>query len=323
MSNLQHRPIDYYAFGSPLPGRQFTSANYRYGFNGKEKDDEIKGAGNSVDFGARMYDSRLGKWFSIDQYAAKYPYLSPYLFANNQPIILIDKDGKDIYYVVQNAKTNKPELVKADLDYIAQSLNSTKAGHELLAEYANNPKKDLYITVGKTDNPSAYGQHTAGDIHTENGVKTRVTPAEKNGDGVAIYNGIDKNFEGTEVFNTEKENHFVTLNEEVFNGGRMGLSQNNSRLGAKVLGHEIGAHAEGEIGTSEQQQHDAWGQSETTITKLTTKNGEFTMYSNGEGKAKELNDQVDKVKITKKESVSSQKIPNKGSATTYKVNVKQ
>jgi hypothetical protein len=35
--------------------------DYRYGFNGMEKDDEVKnGKGNSYDFGARMYDSRLG-----------------------------------------------------------------------------------------------------------------------------------------------------------------------------------------------------------------------------------------------------------------------
>ena len=34
---------------------------YPSGFNGKENDDEIKGVGNSLDFGARMYDSRLGR----------------------------------------------------------------------------------------------------------------------------------------------------------------------------------------------------------------------------------------------------------------------
>ena len=30
---------------------------YSYGFNGKEKDDEVKGGGNSVDFGSRIYDA--------------------------------------------------------------------------------------------------------------------------------------------------------------------------------------------------------------------------------------------------------------------------
>jgi RHS repeat-associated protein len=70
--------------------------DYRYGFNGMEKDDEVKGSGNSYDFGARMYDSRLGRWLSIDPLAAKYPSMSPYNFVANSPILYTDPDGKDV-----------------------------------------------------------------------------------------------------------------------------------------------------------------------------------------------------------------------------------
>src|SRR5690606_36422730 len=52
------------------------AGGYRYGFNGMEKDNEVKGKGNSYDFGARMYDSRLGRWLSIDPLTGKYPNLS-------------------------------------------------------------------------------------------------------------------------------------------------------------------------------------------------------------------------------------------------------
>ncbi|MFT6323630.1 MAG: hypothetical protein ACJAWO_001185, partial [Halieaceae bacterium] len=38
---------DYYAFGSQMPKRNASSNEYRYGFNGQEKDDEIAGNGNS------------------------------------------------------------------------------------------------------------------------------------------------------------------------------------------------------------------------------------------------------------------------------------
>ena len=79
-----------------MPGRQFNNGNYRYGFNGKENDNEAKGTGNSVDFGARIYDSRLGRWMSIDPLFKKYPYQSPYDFAINCPILFIDVDGQDI-----------------------------------------------------------------------------------------------------------------------------------------------------------------------------------------------------------------------------------
>jgi RHS repeat-associated protein len=63
--------------------------------NGKEKDDEIKGSGNSYDFGARIYDPRLGRWLATDPLQIKYPSLSPYHFGYNSPIITIDPDGKE------------------------------------------------------------------------------------------------------------------------------------------------------------------------------------------------------------------------------------
>jgi RHS repeat-associated protein len=67
---------------------------YRYSFNGMENDAEIKGTGNSLDFGARIYDSRLAKFFSIDPLYREIPYQSPFAFANNNPIRLIDKNGE-------------------------------------------------------------------------------------------------------------------------------------------------------------------------------------------------------------------------------------
>jgi RHS repeat-associated protein len=85
---------EYYAFGSPMPGRQFNSNASRYGFNGKEKDDELKGSGNSYDFGARIYDPRLGRFLSVDPDFEQYPFMSPYCYAANSPIKLIDEEGK-------------------------------------------------------------------------------------------------------------------------------------------------------------------------------------------------------------------------------------
>jgi len=52
---------------------------YDFGFNGQEMDDEIQGDGNSYDFGARTYDSRLGRWLSVDPQANSYPSYSPYV----------------------------------------------------------------------------------------------------------------------------------------------------------------------------------------------------------------------------------------------------
>lgn len=68
---------------------------YRFGFNGKEKDNEAKGVGNSLDFGERIYDSRLGRWLSLDPMATKFPAWSAYNFTLNNPILLQDPDGRE------------------------------------------------------------------------------------------------------------------------------------------------------------------------------------------------------------------------------------
>jgi RHS repeat-associated protein len=66
---------------------------YRYGFNGMERDDEIKGIGNSYDFGARLYDPRLGRWFSEDAFKILSPGYTVYGFAGCNPIYFVDSDG--------------------------------------------------------------------------------------------------------------------------------------------------------------------------------------------------------------------------------------
>jgi RHS repeat-associated protein len=86
---------DYYAFGSQMPGRSINLGNYRYGFNGKENDNEVKGEGNQQDYGMRIYDPRIGKFLSVDPLSMNFPYYTPYQFAGNKPIIAIDLDGAE------------------------------------------------------------------------------------------------------------------------------------------------------------------------------------------------------------------------------------
>lgn len=83
----------YDAFGSPQAERQFTAKNYRYGYNGMEKDDEVKGGGNSYDYGARFYDPRAGRWLSTDPLGSKFSGHSPYHFSFNNPIAFNDPTG--------------------------------------------------------------------------------------------------------------------------------------------------------------------------------------------------------------------------------------
>ncbi len=83
-----------------MPGRKYSAeSSYRYGFNGKENDNEVKGVeGSQQDYGFRIYDPRLGKFLSVDPLTKSYPWYSPYQFAGNKPIWAMDLDGKEEYF---------------------------------------------------------------------------------------------------------------------------------------------------------------------------------------------------------------------------------
>jgi RHS repeat-associated protein len=89
---------DYYAFGGQMKGRDFTNPGaqaYRYGFNGKENDNEVKGTGNQQDYGMRIYDPRIGKFLSVDPLQNQFPWFSSFQYAGNNPISFIDLDGAE------------------------------------------------------------------------------------------------------------------------------------------------------------------------------------------------------------------------------------
>ncbi len=86
---------DYYPFGMLVPNRHGSSDSYRYGFQGQEKDDELKGEGNSLNYTFRMHDPRVGRFFSTDPLEAKYSWNSPYAFSENNVMDAIDLEGAE------------------------------------------------------------------------------------------------------------------------------------------------------------------------------------------------------------------------------------
>jgi RHS repeat-associated protein len=88
---------DYWPFGSVIVERLFTSSgagDYRYGFNGKEDDDEW----GVQDYGARIYNPQVARFLSVDPLTGGYPELTPYQFASNTPIWARDLDGLEAQY---------------------------------------------------------------------------------------------------------------------------------------------------------------------------------------------------------------------------------
>lgn len=73
----------------------------RFGFNGKENDNEVKGEGGQQDYGMRIYDSRLGRFLSVDPLTKNFPWYTPYQFAGNSPIAFVDLDGAEPLWFIK------------------------------------------------------------------------------------------------------------------------------------------------------------------------------------------------------------------------------
>ncbi|WP_412850539.1 RHS repeat-associated core domain-containing protein [Chryseobacterium sp. PMSZPI] len=83
--------IEYFPSGEVFVENHKNSYNTPYKFNGKEQDDET----GYYYYGARYYNPRVSLWLNVDPLAEKYPSWSPYVYTLNNPVRLIDPNGKE------------------------------------------------------------------------------------------------------------------------------------------------------------------------------------------------------------------------------------
>jgi RHS repeat-associated protein len=94
---------------------------YRYGFQGQERDNEWKGDGNSMDFGARIYDPRLGRFLSTDPLMGQNATWTPYGYALDNPIMYVDVDGEWAGITFMYFEAEVGAGIGYGLNYIEQS----------------------------------------------------------------------------------------------------------------------------------------------------------------------------------------------------------
>ena len=87
---------DYFPYGMIL---RDGGDGPRYGFQGQEKDDEVKGEGNYINYKYRMHDPRVGRFFATDLLEKTYPNNSPYAFSQNIVINAIELEGLEAYFI--------------------------------------------------------------------------------------------------------------------------------------------------------------------------------------------------------------------------------
>jgi RHS repeat-associated protein len=135
-----------------------------------EADNEIKGQGNSYDFGARMYDSRVGRWWSVDPLFFKFTSINPYNFCVNNPVFYIDFDGRDIT-PSNDFKTSTYGLTH---DYL---MNNNSGYKSLLGKFVFDNKFNL--SLGTDDSKVNQGAGASTNYKTKWNPSTKViTSAE-------------------------------------------------------------------------------------------------------------------------------------------------
>ena len=125
---------DYYPFGARQARSDYSQlVSNRYKYNGKEE--QVTGDLKYLDYGARMYDSGLGRWFGVDPKAERYLKYSVYSYCINNPMRYMDPNGEKIVGVTKN-----------DVKLFLQDLNNIFAGEKFEA------LRNLFTLKGKRFN---------------------------------------------------------------------------------------------------------------------------------------------------------------------------
>lgn len=156
----------YFPFGMHMPERVFAGSGHTYGFNGMERDNEVKGNGNEYTTTFRQFDPRVGRWLSTDPLEAQFAGESPYNGMGDNPVLFNDPTGE---------APIPTTIVDANGNTIPGSYNEVRsrfyqAGWKRVAQMPGQvvfsaPDGSSYVRLEATGGV-AYGSQTPRIVHT-------------------------------------------------------------------------------------------------------------------------------------------------------------
>ncbi len=262
---------NYYPFGMLQPGMYSENDNlrYRFGFNGMLRDDDMtdklstgppvdEGRGNSYDFGARMYNPRVTRWFGLDPERQMYSSMSPYIYSLDNPVFFIDPNCKHAKVSFNGNKVTITCEIRLYGEF-ATSKNAERIQSDILKKWGGNHKytKDnteysisivSKVRLYDTEDPSKNSRGPLPDkFEKENGLlpkSTRMIEYAPAANFVKLSNNPDE-------LSTRNNTQFISF---VLNGNT-GVWIQNPSLAKNVspyaheFGHLIGLRDNYEINT--------------------------------------------------------------------------
>ena len=161
--------LTYDLFGGIIPELSTSMGMQPYGYNGKELD-HTHGL-DWYDYGARYYDSPIGRWTTMDPLCEKYYNVSPYVYCLNNPVRLVDYKGMapgDFFLTIDKA------AIDFGLYYNDNSIRErTEYGSTIIKVVNKKGQKGYTYTVANRGNGgdvdfsnAPFGYKTVADIHT-------------------------------------------------------------------------------------------------------------------------------------------------------------
>ncbi|KEZ91967.1 RHS repeat-associated core domain-containing protein [Nonlabens ulvanivorans] len=168
------------------------SDSYRYGFQGQERDDEVKGAGNSYNYTFRMHDPRLGRFFKVDPLAPKYPYNSTYAFSENRLINSVELEGLEAEDLMSGKIVDMGTQAELELlnskDYsMWQDMLSWEKS--ISSDEAFNNESIPWLSVNRQRMTDAYGDLTNTDFYA-----IKISTLPEGWSEATLYSKIRTNF---------------------------------------------------------------------------------------------------------------------------------
>ncbi len=205
--------LGYIPYGETLLDLSHTHYETPYQFTGYEKDQET-----GLHYaGARYYDSRLSIFLSVDRFAEKFPWQSPYCYGSNNPIRYMDVNGDSAWRINNQWNT---EYISKYHQYVPSQIQ----------QYYNNGKKftceDLALS-------------TLIDFASTNGLPVTI----RNGKG--IYDARSDNYTDIATFKNDvltttgardlqNNNNTVSSDISRVRGGDIIVNRNNNNVGTHI-----------------------------------------------------------------------------------------